>query len=108
MDRQAAWIVEYEMRAGRALSPNLCGPVDRTADQPTTARSRAGTCRIDQLSGSIGAIRDSVNGVINDLGNIIRRPQQHREDRRPPGAAASGSTHRCAPAATTASPTVEW
>jgi hypothetical protein len=72
-----------------------------------------------------------VKGAINDSGKIIRRPQQHREDRggggayrythghgeRPglcgarfrrhaesagcaPSAAASGSTHRCATAAT--------
>lgn len=77
------------------------------------------------------AIRDPVKGAINDSGKIIRRPQQHREDRggggayrythghgeRPglcgarfrrhaeyagcaPGAAASGSTHRCTTAAT--------
>jgi hypothetical protein len=80
-----------------------------------------------------------VKGVINDLGNVIRRPQQHQEDRRgggayrythgrserpgvcgarfrrhaehagcPPGAAASGSTHRyttAATASTTAGPT---
>jgi hypothetical protein len=39
-------------------------------------------CRIDQLSGNINAIRDPVKGVINDLDNVIRRPQQHQEDRR--------------------------
>jgi hypothetical protein len=106
---------------------------------PAVHRCASSTCRIDQLSGNIGAIRDPVNGVINDLGNVIRRPQQHKEDRRgggayrythgrserpgvcnarfrrhaeyagcPPGAAASGSTHRCTTAATAASPTVEW
>jgi hypothetical protein len=95
-------------------------------------------CRIDQLSGNISAIRDPVKGVINDLGNVIRRPQQHHEDRRGggayrytdsrserpgvcgarfrrhaeyagclPGAAASGSTHRCTTAAT-ASTTAGW
>jgi hypothetical protein len=95
-------------------------------------------CRIDQLSGNISAIRDPVKGVINDLGNAIRRPQQHHEDRRgggayrythsrserpgvcgarfrrhadyagcPPGATASGSTHRCTTAAT-ASTTADW
>src|SRR5271170_6984504 len=44
---------------------------------------------LDQLSGNISspgpdeasAIRDPVNGAINDSGKIIRRPQQHREDR---------------------------
>jgi hypothetical protein len=91
--------------------------------------------RLDQLSGNISspgpdeasAIRDSVNGAINDSGKIIRRPQQHREDRGGGGAdrytrgrcehsgvcgarfrrradcassaAASGSTHHCARAA---------
>jgi hypothetical protein len=91
--------------------------------------------RLDQLSGNISslgpdeasAIRDPVNGAINDSGKIIRRPQQHREDRGGGGAdrytrgrcehssvcgarfrrradcassaAASGSTHHCARAA---------
>lgn len=94
-------------------------------------RCASSTCRIDQLSGNIGAIRDPVKGVINDLGNVIRRPQTNQEDRRgggayrythgrserpgvcgarfrrhaeyagcPPGAAASGSTHRYTTAAT--------
>jgi hypothetical protein len=109
------------------------------AGQRPTGRRRAHTCRIDQLSGSINAIRDPVKGLINDLGNVIRRPQQHHEYRRgggacrhihghserpslcgaqfgrhaeyaggPPGTAASGSTHECTTAATTAGPNFEW
>jgi hypothetical protein len=49
-------------------------------------RCASSTCRIDLLSGNIGAIRDPVKGVINDLVNVIRRPQQHQEDRRGGGA----------------------
>jgi len=49
-------------------------------------RTTASTCRIDQLSGNIGAIRGPVKGVINDLRNVIRRPQQHHKDRRGGGA----------------------
>ena len=60
---------------------------------PAVHRCASGTCRIDQLSGNIGAIRDPVQGVINDLGNVIRRPQQHQEDRR--GGGAYRHTHGC-------------
>jgi hypothetical protein len=57
------------------------------AVRPTSPRRpgrRAGTCRIDQLRGSIGAIRDPVNGVImtwetssgvrSNIGNIAVLP----------------------------------
>src|SRR6202044_643805 len=90
MERQAGWIVGYEtacQATARMLSPNLLyANLCRSPGSPQRPGCRAGTCRIDKLSGNIGASRDPVNGAINDLGNVIRRPQQHQEDRRGGGA----------------------
>jgi hypothetical protein len=87
---------------------------------------------------AVREVKQLRKGVINDLDNVVRRPQQHYEGRRgggayrcthgrserpgvcgarfrrhaecagcAPGAAASGSTHRCTTAAI-ASTTAGW
>ena len=73
MVRVMGWNQCLPLRAHAQTRPRHVDALDKTAPPISLI------CRIDQLSGNISAIRDPVKGVIDDLGNVIRRPQQFRK-----------------------------